>query len=322
MPHAFRVEAAGDADALKWTEVALADPGPGEVRLRHTAIGVNFIDVYQRTGLYAMEMPFTPGQEAAGVVEAVGDGVEGLTVGDRVVYEGALGSYAEARNLPADKVVALPYGIDDRTAAAVFLKGLTVEFLIKRTFPIGKEHTILWHAAAGGVGLIACQWASALGATVIGTAGSAEKVARAKAAGCAHVINYREEDFVARVREITGGQGVDVAFDSVGKDTFPGSVECLRPRGMWVAFGQSSGMPPPFQTSLLRKGSLFVTRPVLFDYVVTRADLETAAAGLFDVLRSGKVKVDIGQEFPLKEAAAAHRALESRQTMGSTLLIP
>jgi NADPH2:quinone reductase len=318
----MRVEATGDADVLKWTEMTLANPGPGQVQLRQTAIGVNFIDVYQRSGLYPMELPYTPGQEAAGVVEAVGPGVEGLAPGDRVVYEGALGSYAEACIVAADKVVVLPDEIDDRTAAAAFLKGLTVAILIKRTVKIGKEHTILWHAAAGGVGLIACQWASALGATVIGTAGSAEKVAAAREAGCAHVINYREEDFVARVREITGGRGVDVAYDSVGKDTFPGSVECLKPLGMWVAFGQSSGMPPPFQTSLLRKGSLFVTRPVLFDYVDTRAELEAVAADLFDVLRSGKVKVDIGQEFPLKEAAAAHRAVEARQTMGSTLLIP
>jgi NADPH2:quinone reductase len=295
------------------------------VRIRHTAIGVNFVDTYNRSGLYkpAGGLPYIPGAEAAGVVDAVGSAVSDLKAGDRVVYQGGTAAYAEYGLMPANRLIRIPQEISDRTAAASFLKGLTVDYLLLRTFKVQKGHTILFHAAAGGVGLIACQWAKALGATVIGTVGSEEKAKLAKAAGCDHVINYRTENFVDRVRAITNGELCDVVYDSVGKDTFPGSLDCLKPLGMWVSFGQSSGLPPPFQISLLQqKGSLFATRPVTLHYFAKRPDLEAAAANLFAVLKNGTVKITIGQEFPLKDAAEAHRALESRKTVGTTLLIP
>jgi NADPH2:quinone reductase len=325
MPKAIRVEQYGGPEVLKWSDVDVGKPGANQLRLRQTAIGVNFIDIYFRTGMYKAPegLPFTPGSEGTGVVEEVGEGVTGFAAGDRVVYQGGLGSYAEARLVPAERCVKLPEDIDDKTAAAVFLKGVTVHSLLFRTFPVTKGTTLLWHAASGGVGVIASQWASALGATVIGTVGSAEKAALAKKNGVAHVINYREENFAERVKEITGGKGVDVVYDAVGKDTFPGSLDSLRPLGMWVSFGAASGPPPEFPVSLLQqKGSLFATRPTIVHYLAKRPDLETAAHGLFDVLRAKKVKVEIGQEFPLSAAAEAQKALESRKTTGSTVLLP
>jgi NADPH2:quinone reductase len=325
MAKAIRFHETGTPEVLKLEDVEVGDPGPGQARVRHTYVAVNFIDIYFRTGMYKAPegLPFTPGSEGAGVVEEVGEGVDGFSVGERVVYQGVLGSYAESRLVPAERCVRLPEDIDDKTAAAVFLKGVTVHSLLFRTFPVAKGTTLLWHAASGGVGVIACQWASALGATVIGTVGSAEKAALAKKNGAAHVINYRQENFVERVKEITGGKGVDVVYDSVGKDTFPGSLDCLRPLGMWVSFGAASGPPPEFTASLLQqKGSLFATRPTIVHYLSKRPELETAAHGLFDVLRAKKVAVEIGQEFPLGAAAEAHKALESRTTTGSTVLLP
>jgi NADPH2:quinone reductase len=323
MVQAIRVTKQGGPEVLEWAQVDVGQPGTGEVRIRHTAIGVNFLDIYQRSGLYKMDVPFIPGSEAAGEVEAVGEAVAGLMPGDRVVYQGPVGAYAEARLVPADKLVRLPDDLDEQVAAASYLKGLTVYCLIHRTFPVHKGHTILWHAATGGVGSIACQWASALGATVIGTVGSDDKAELARVNRASHVINYRTEDFVARVREITAGEGVDAVFDPIGKDTFPGSLDCLKPMGMWVSFGQSSGLPPPFTTSLLQtKGALFATRPVIGVYVAKRSDLETAAAALFDALRNGVVRVGVNLELPLKDAAAAHRRIEARRTVGSTVLIP
>jgi NADPH2:quinone reductase len=298
-------------------------PGPGEVRLRQTAVGVNFIDTYERSGLYQLPLPAVMGSEGAGVVEAVGPGVTSVKVGDRVVYQGLKGAYAEVRVVPTERVIHIPKGIDDKTAAAAFLKGLTAYYLLRRTFKVEKGHTILFHAAAGGVGQIACQWARALGATVIGTVGSDSKVALAKANGCHHVINYVSGNFVDEVRAITGGVGVDVVYDAVGKETFPGSLDCLKPLGTWVSFGQSSGVPPPFPILLLlQKGSIYATRPTIAHYLAKRSDLEAAAAELFAVIADGRVKVQIGQTFPLKDAAAAHRALESRKTVGATVLIP
>ncbi len=325
MPHAIRIDEHGGPEVLKWVDIDVGEPGQGELRLKQTAIGVNYLDVYFRTGLYKPPagLPFVPGSEAAGTVEAIGDGVAGFSVGDRVVYQGPLGSYAEVRLVPAERCVRLPDDIDDKMAAAVFLKGVTVHTLLFRTFPVTKDSVILWHAASGGVGVIATQWASALGATVIGTVGSAEKAELARKNGVAHVINYRDEDFVARVKDITGGEGVDVVYDSVGKDTFPGSLDCLKPLGMWVSFGNASGPPPDFAIGLLQqKGSLFATRPTILHYLAKRPDLEVAAEGLFDVLRAKKVQVEIGQQFALKDAAEAHRALEARKTIGSTILLP
>ena len=325
MPHAIQLDQNGGPEVMKWVEVDVGSPGPGELRLKQTAVGVNFIDVYFRSGLYKAPagLPFVPGSEAAGVVEEVGDGVTDIVAGDRVVYQGPLGSYAEVRLVPADRCIKLPDDIDDKTAAAVFLKGVTVYMLLYRVFPVTKDSTILWHAASGGVGVIASQWAAALGATMIGTVGSAEKAELAKKNGVTHVVNYRDEDFVERVKEITGGKGVDVAYDSVGKDTFPGSLDCLKPLGTWVSFGAASGPPPEFPISILQqKGSLFATRPTIVHYYAKRSDLETAANGLFEMLRTNKVKVEIGQEFPLSAAADAHRALESRKTIGATVLVP
>jgi NADPH2:quinone reductase len=325
MPHAIQVSETGGPEVLKWVEVETQTPGPGQVRIKQKAIGLNFIDVYYRKGVYPPPggFPFSPGGEGAGVVDAVGDGVKDFKVGDRVVYQVGIGGYAETRLLDAGRAVKLPEEIDFKTAAAAFLKGLTAGCLLRRTYKVEPGSVILFHAAAGGVGMLATQWAAALGATVIGTVGSDEKAKIAAKNGCAHVINYRKEDFVARVKEITGGKGVDVVYDSVGKDTFPGSLDCLRPLGLWAAFGQSSGLVPEFQINLLQqKGSLFATRMTVMVYLAKRPDLEAAAHDLFDVIRAGKVKVEIGQEFPLSKAAEAHRALESRSTVGATVLVP
>lgn len=325
MPHAIRVAEHGGPEVMQWVEVPMPEPGPGQVRVRHTAVGVNFIDVYNRLGVYKPpSMPYTPGAEGAGVVDALGEGASGLAVGDRVVYQsGSSGSYAEYCLIAADKLIKLPDGIDDKSAAANFLKGITVEYLLLRTFKLAKGHTALFHAAAGGVGSIAGQWMKAIGATSIGTVGSEEKAKLARAHGYDHVINYKTENFVERVMEITGGEKCDVVYDSVGKDTFPASLDCLKPMGMWVSFGQSSGLVPPFPVSLLQqKGSLFATRPTTAHYFAKRPDLEDGAANLFRVMLSGAVKADIGQEFALKDAGDAHRALEARRTIGTTLLIP
>lgn len=324
MTRAIVIDQNGGPEVMRWVETEVGRPGPGQARIRHTAIGVNFVDVYMRKGVYKSPgFPLVNGQEGAGVVEAVGEGVTLVKPGDRVVYQGVLGAYAEARLVPAEKLVKIPDGVDDVTAAAVFLKGLTSWALLRRTFKVEKGHAILFHAAAGGVGAIASQWAKSLGAMVIGTVGSDDKVAKARANGCDHVINYRKEDFVARVREITGGEGVAVAYDSVGKDTFPGSLDSLRPMGMWVSFGQSSGIVPEFPISALQfRGSLFATRPVVSHYVAKRADLEAGARDLFAAITGGAVKVADPKTLPLKDAAEAHRAIEARETTGSTVLIP
>jgi len=323
MPHAIVIHEVGGPEKLRWEELDVPAPGPGQARIRHTAIGLNFIDVYHRIGLYKVPLPTSIGQEAAGVVEAVGEGVTSVAKGDRVVYTGLMGAYAEERNAPAASLVKLPPEIDDATAAAVFLKGLTAEFLLRRTFPIRPGHTALFHAAAGGVGSIATRWAKSLGATVIGTVGSQEKAKLAKAQGCDHVIVTTEENFVARVKEITGGRGVDVVYDSVGKDTVSGSIECLVSRGWLVSFGQSSGKPPPIDLAAIGGlRSLFVTRPSLFAYVGTRPELEQASAALFDVLNKGVVALRPPRTFALKDAAEAQRALEARATTGSVVLVP
>jgi NADPH2:quinone reductase len=324
MARVVKVHAFGGPEVLSVEDADPGRPGQGEALIRQTAIGLNFIDVYHRTGLYPQSsFPFTPGMEGAGVVEAVGEGVNDLKVGDRVAYAGTLGGYAEARLIAADRLVKVPTGIDDRTAAAMMLQGMTVEYLLCRTFKAGPGTTMLWHAAAGGVGLIACQWAKALGATIIGTVGSPEKAALAKAHGATHTINYRTEDFVARVKEITKGQGCDVVYDSIGKDTFPGSLDCLKPLGLWVCFGQSSGAIPPFNMGLLaQKGSLFATRPTLMTYTAKRADLVASAEALFGMVTTAKVKIEINQTYPLSKIADAHRDLEARKTTGSTVLLP
>lgn len=324
MTHAIRVHDYGGPDVLKWEVVEVGEPGPGEVRIRQTAIGLNFIDVYMRTGLYPQDaLPFVPGSEAAGVVTAVGEGVRDLKAGRRVAYAGPVGAYAQERLIAADRVVKLPDAIDDETAAAVMLKGMTAQYLLRQTYKVGPKTTLLFHAAAGGVGLIACQWAAALGATVIGTVGSAGKALIARAHGCTHVINYKEEDFAPMVKAYTKDKGVDVVYDSVGKDTFPGSLDCLKPRGMWVSFGQSSGPVPEFKITLLsQKGSLFATRPSLNHYTANRKDLVATANDLFDVLKSGAVKIAVDQSYALAEAARAHADLEARLTTGSTVLRP
>lgn len=308
---------------LRLEDVNVGDPGPSEARVRHGAIGVNFVDTYHRTGLYPLPLPSGLGVEGAGVVEAVGAGVTHVREGDRVAYAGPLGSYSEARLVPADRLVKLPDGISDRVAAAILLKGLTVHALVRRTHAVKPGETVLWHAAAGGVGLIAVQWLKAIGATVIGTAGSDEKAALARSHGCDHVIVYTREEFPKRVRELTGGAGVPVVYDSVGKATFDGSLDCLAPLGLMVSFGNASGAVPPFDLGVLsRKGSLFVTRPTVFTYIAKREDLERGASELFELVRSGKVKVEIGRTWPLAQAADAHRALEARETTGSVLLLP
>ncbi|MEZ5924818.1 MAG: quinone oxidoreductase [Hyphomicrobiaceae bacterium] len=324
MARVVRVHAFGGPEVLSVEEADPGRPEAGEALIRQTAIGLNFIDVYHRTGLYPQaSMPFTPGMEGAGVVEAVGAGVSDLKPGDRVAYAGTLGGYAEARRIAATQLVKIPDAIDDKTAAAMMLQGMTVEYLLCRTFKAGPGTTMLFHAAAGGVGLIACQWAKALGATLIGTVGSPEKAALAKAHGASHTIDYRKEDFVQRVKEITKGAMCDVVYDSIGKDTFPGSLDCLRPMGMWVCFGQASGPIPPFNMGLLaQKGSLFATRPTLMVYNAKREALVASATALFDMVTSGKVRIEINQTYPLSKVADAHRDLEARKTTGSTVLLP
>jgi NADPH:quinone reductase len=324
MPKAIRVHRHGGPEVLSWEDVAVGDPGPGEIRVRHTFIGLNFVDTYHRTGLYKLPLPFTPGSEAAGVVEAVGSDVTDLRAGDRIAYgTGHGGADAEVRLMPAERAIPLPPGIDDRTAAAMMLKGLTAHYLLHQTIALAPGDTILFHAAAGGVGSIATQWAKHLGVTVIGTTGSEEKARLARAHGCDHVILYRTEDVAARVREITGGRGVRVVYDAVGKDSFAASLDCLSPRGLMVSFGQASGPVPPLDIlTLTAKGSLFLTRPTLASYAATRESLRASAAELFRVVTTGAVKIEPPQTFPLREAAAAHIALESRQTTGSTVLVP
>jgi NADPH2:quinone reductase len=321
MTKAILIHEPGGPEVMRWEDVEVGEPGPGQVRIRQAAVGLNFIDVYHRTGLYPQPLPFTPGVEGAGVVESVGSGVEGLKQGDRVTYAGAIGSYAEVRLIGADRLVKLPDDISDEQAAAMMLQGMTVDMLINRVRPLKEGETILVHAAAGGVGLILCQWASALGATVIGTVSTEEKAELARANGCDHPILYKSQDFVALVDEFTNGAKVPVVYDSVGKDTFLRSLDCLQKRGLLVSFGQSSGAIEPFAPGLLaQKGSLYLTRPTLFDYIAKRYELEHSAAALFNVVRGGKVRIDIGQRFPLSKAAEAHRALEARETTGSTVL--
>src|SRR6187551_1415027 len=323
MPNAIVVSELGGPEVLRFVDVPEPVPGPGEARVRQTAIGVNFIDVYFRIGLYkAPALPFTPGQEGAGVVEAIGPGVTEVAVGDRVAYAGLPGAYAEVRIAPAVRLVKVPPGIDDKTAAAMMLKGMTAEVLLLRVARVGRGDTILFHAAAGGVGSIACQWAKHLGLRVIGTAGGPEKVARASVLGCDHVIDYDKEEIAARVKELTGGAGVAAVFDGVGKRTFDASLACLAMRGMLVLFGQSSGVVPPVEPSALARASLFLTRPSFFHYIGTREELVTSATRLFEVVASGAVAIGVGQSYALRDAAAAHRDLEGRKTTGSTVLIP
>jgi len=325
MPKAIRIHEHGGPEVLRWEEVEVGEPGPGQLRVRHGAVGLNYIDVYHRTGLYPLpSLPWTLGMEGAGQVEAVGEGVTEFKPGDRVAYASPpVGAYAEVRLMPADRVVALPDAIDDRTAAAMMLQGMTAQYLLRRTYRVQAGDAILLHAAAGGVGLIASQWARHLGAIVIGTVGNDEKAELARAHGCHHVIVYNRENFTERVREITGGQGVAAVYDSVGKDTFMGSLDCLRPLGMMVSFGNASGPVPPFEPGILAaKGSLFFTRPTLMTYTAQRADLLASAAELFEVVSSGAVRIEVRQTYPLAETARAHRDLEARQTTGSTVLLP
>jgi NADPH2:quinone reductase len=324
MAHAIRMHACGAPEVLEWEPIDVGDPGPGEVRLRQGAVGLNYIDVYHRTGLYKLaQLPAVIGMEGAGTVEAVGSGVSEFKCGDRVAYAGVLGGYAEERLIAAERLVKLPDGIDDVTAAAMMLQGMTARYLLRETYPCTADTVLLFHAAAGGVGLIACQWARAIGATMIGTAGSPEKARLAKENGCTHVIDYRTEDYVARVKEITGGKGCDVAYDSVGKDTFPSSLDCLKPKGLWVSFGNSSGPVPPFDLGILSaKGSLYATRPTLMTYVARRDDLLANAGELFDMVGKGTIKISVSQTYPLREAAQAHRDLEARKTTGSIVLTP
>ena len=324
MPHAIRMHAPGAADVMVLEEVDVGQPGPGEARVRHTAIGLNYIDTYHRSGLYPLPLPSGIGQEAAGVVEAVGPGVNWVRKGDRVAYSGGpVGAYATERVMPADRLVKIPDGIDDITAATLMLKGLTVQYLFRQTYVLKGGETILFHAAAGGVGLIACQWARALGVEMIGTVGSDAKAELAKAHGCAHTIVYTKDDFVARTKELTAGKGVPVVYDSIGKDTFPKSLDCLAPRGLFVSYGAASGPIAAFNIGLLaQKGSLYVTRPTLFTYAATRESLNAMADDMFKLVLAGKIKSEARQQYPLREAAAAHRALESRVTTGATVLLP
>ncbi len=324
MTHAICIDQHGGPEVLVYKEVTVGKPGPGEVRLRHTAIGLDFIDVYHRTGLYPVPTPLIPGLEAAGVVEEVGDDVTGFKVGDRACYPaGPLGSYSQSRIMPSGRLIKTPDDMSDEDAAAIMLKGCTVEYLIRRTYEVKKGDTVLFHAAAGGVGLLACQWLNALGATVIGTVSSDEKAALAKASGCHHTINYTSENFTKRVREITDGKGVPVVYDSVGKDTFMGSLDCLSPRGVMVTFGNATGPVPAFEPGLLnQKGSLYITRPSLMAYAATRDDLELSTNSVFEAVKSGALKVSINQRFDLSDAAEAHRALEARKTTGQTILMP
>jgi len=320
MPHAIRIHKTGGPDVLQWEEVEVGEPGPGQVKLRQEAAGLNFIDVYHRTGQYQQALPFTPGVEGAGVIEAVGPDVTNLKVGDRVAYAGPIGGYAEERLLDADRAVKLPEGISTEQAAGMMLHGMTAQMLLRSVFPVAKGDTILIHAAAGGVGLIMCQWAAALGATVIGTVGTEEKAEIARAHGCAHPIVYSKQNFVAEVNRITGGDKLPVVYDSVGRDTFMKSLDCLKIRGLMVSFGNASGPPKPIPPMILaQKGSLYLTRPTLFHYIASRAQLEQSAGELFEIVGSGKVKVEIQQRFALKDAAEAHRQLQARKTSGSTV---
>ncbi|WP_430437580.1 quinone oxidoreductase family protein [Oceanibaculum nanhaiense] len=324
MVQAIRIQQPGGPEVMQWQEIDLPAPGPGQALVRHTAVGLNYIDTYHRSGLYNLPMPAGIGMEGAGTVEAVGPDVKDLVAGDRVAYAaGPPGSYSEARIIAADRLVKIPEGVSDQQAAAMMLKGLTTQYLIRRIYKVKEGDTILMHAAAGGVGLILCQWAAALGATVIGTVGSKDKAELAKAHGCHHTILYREEDFVERVKEITAGKGVPVVYDGVGKDTFMKSLDCLSPLGLMVAFGQSSGNVPPLELGVLSaKGSLFLTRPTLVTYTAKREDLVASANDLFDAVKSGKVKIDINQTYPLKDVVKAHQDLEARKTTGSTVFLP
>jgi NADPH:quinone reductase len=324
MAKAIRMQRTGGPEVMEYVDVELGAPGPGEARVRQSAIGVNFIDVYFRTGQYPQPLPGGLGMEGAGVVEAIGEGVTEVSVGDRVAYAGRPnGAYADVRNMPSSILLRLPDAISFENAAAMMLQGLTVEYLFNRTVKLQRGDTILFHAAAGGVGLIAAQWAKAIGVNMIGTVGSDQKAELAKAHGCTHVINYNTENFVERVKEITNGEKVSVVYDSIGKDTFTGSLDCLRPLGMMVSFGSASGPVPDFSLGeLASRGSLFITRPTLFSYAAKRADLEAMAAALFDMVGSGKVKIDVHQRYKLAEVAQAHRDLESRKTTGSSILLP
>jgi len=321
MPHAIRIHEFGGPEVLKWEEVDVGEPGPGQVKIRQQAAGLNFIDVYHRTGLYKQSLPFTPGVEGAGVIEAVGRGVDNVKVGDRVTYASQIGGYSEERLIAADRVVKLPGSISSEQAAAIMLQGLTARMLLRAVHRVEPGETILIHAAAGGVGLIVCQWAKALGATVIGTVSSDEKAELAHANGCDYPIVYTRQDFVAEVDRLTGGNKLPVVYDGVGRDTFMKSLDCLRPRGLMVSFGNASGAVDPIAPLLLsQKGSLFLTRPTLNHYIATRTELEQSANDLFGMIESGKIKVELKQRFPLKDAADAHRALEARKTSGSTVL--
>ncbi len=324
MTKAIRFTRPGGPEVLEWTDVDLPPPGPGEIQLTHTATGLNYIDVYHRTGLYPVEMPSGLGVEGAGTVTAIGPDISEFSVGDRVAYVmGPLDAYSEARNFPANKAVRLPGSIADRQAAAMMLQGLTVQYLIRQTFPVESGMTVLFHAAAGGVGIIACQWLKHLGVTVIGTVGSPQKAELARHHGCEHVIDYTTENFVERVRDITGGNGVPVVYDGVGKTTFEGSLDCLAPRGMMVSFGNASGPVPPFALgTLTAKGSLYVTRPTLATYVADRASYISMCEELFGVVQSGAIKIEVHQEYALHDTQQAHRDLEARKTTGSTVLIP
>lgn len=325
MAKALRIHKTGGSEVFVWEDAAIDKPGEGQVLLRQTAIGLNYIDVYHRSGLYPIAaFPAVVGMEGAGIVASIGPGVADLTVGDRVAYASPpLGAYAEQRLMPADRLVKLPAAITERQAAAMMLQGMTVEYLLRRTYPVARGETILVHAAAGGVGLIMCQWAKHLGATVIGTVGSDEKAALARAHGCDHAIVYTRENFAQRVKEITGGKGLPVVYDSIGKDTFEASLDCLRPRGLMVSFGNASGPVPPFSLATLgQKGSLFLTRPSLMAYTATREELVASANALFDVVAKGAVKIEVRQTYALKDAAQAHRDLEARKTTGSTVLLP
>lgn len=324
MAKAIRISKTGGPEVMEYVDVEVGEPGPGEVRIRHGAVGLNFIDCYFRSGLYPQPLPGGLGQEAAGTIEAVGPGVADFKVGDRVAYAGRPnGAYSEERVMPADILVRLPDSISFDTAAAMMLQGMTVQYLLRQTYRVEAGQTILFHAAAGGIGLIACQWARALGVNVIGTVSSDEKAALARQHGAAHVINYKTENFVERVKEITGGRGVPVVYDSIGKDTFIGSLDCLQPRGMMVSFGNSSGPVSPFGVSeLASRGSLFLTRPSLGNYTATRADLDATAADLFAVVESKQVSIEINQRYALKDVGQAHADLEGRRTTGSTILIP
>jgi NADPH:quinone reductase len=324
MSHAIRIHENGGPDVMQWEEIEPGSPGHGEVLVRHTAVGVNFIDTYHRSGLYKLTLPTGIGSEAAGIVEAVGPGVEGLHAGQRVAYAGGPpGAYAERRVVSAHFLVPVPPAISDRQAAAMMLKGMTAEYLLRRTYRVKRGDVVLIHSAAGGVGLIACQWAKHLGATVIGTVSTQAKADLARTHGCDHPIVTTEENLAARVREITDGSGVPVVYDSVGKDTWEGSLDCLQPRGLLVSFGNSSGPVAPFSPLVLAaKGSLFLTRPTLMTYTAARADLLASAESLFDVVAGGAVKIEVRQTFPLRDAAQAHRELEGRRTTGSTVLLP